>query len=100
LEEVLKGQHIEKRRKDVSSALASYQRKRWLTPSYADLLYPSKENPSQSSLIDKFVRDASLSKDEIIQKNRNGLIVKRIKRSLYHVLRYPFRIIKKSLIRR
>ena len=100
LEEVLKGQHIEKRRKDVSSALASYQRKGWLMPSYADQLCPSKENPSQSSLIDTFVRDASLSKDEIIKKNRNYLRVERIKRSLSNVLKCPFRIIKNSLIRR
>ena len=97
LEEVLKGQHIEKRKKDVSSALAYYQRKGWLRPSYAGLLHPSKENPSQSKLIDKFVRDASLSKDEITKANRNYLRMTRLKSSVKKVLKMPIIIAKKIL---
>jgi hypothetical protein len=97
LEEVLKGQHIEKRKKDVSSALAYYQRKGWLIPSYAGQLDPSKENPSQSKLIDKFVRDASYSKDEIIKANRNYLRMARMVLSVKKVLKRPIKIAKKIL---
>lgn len=95
LEEVLKGQHITRRKKDVSSALAYYQRRGWLMPSYAGMLHPSKENPSQSRLIDKFVKDASLSKDEIVKANRNYLRITRFKSSVKNVLRLPLRLIKK-----
>jgi len=97
LGEVLKGQHIEKRKKDVSSALAYYQRKGWLIPSYAGLLHPSKENPSQSKLIDRFVRDALLSKDEITKANRNYLRMTRLKSSVKKVLKMPIMIAKRIL---
>ena len=95
LEEVLKGQHIAKRKKDVSSALAYYKKNGWLIPNYADQLHPSEENPSQSRLIDKFVKDTSLSKDEIVKANRNYLWITRFKSSVKDVLRLPFRLIKK-----
>jgi hypothetical protein len=95
LEEVLKGQHIARRKKDVSSALAYYQRRGWLMPSYADMLHPSKENPSQSRLIDKFVKDASLSKDEIVKANRNFLRITKIKTSVKNIMILPLRLIKR-----
>ena len=97
LEEVLKGKKKKKRKKDVSSALAYYQRKGWLIPSYADQLHPSKENPSQSKLIDKFVRDASFSKDEIIEANRKYLRMTRMISSVKKVLKMPIKIAKRIL---
>lgn len=95
LEEVLKGQYIAKRKKDVSSALAYYKRNGWLMPNYADQLHPSEENPSQSRLIDKFVKDASLSKGEIIKSNRIHLRVTRLKSSVKKSLKFPLKLIKK-----
>ena len=95
LQEVLKGQHIAKRKRDVSSALVYYQRKGWLMPSYASQLHPSKENPSQSRFIDQFVRDTSLSKDKIIKAYRIYLRITKLKNCLKNALKFPIKFIRK-----
>lgn len=96
LEEVIAGQHIEKRKKDVSSAMAYYQKKGLLTPSYADVLQPSEENPQLSSKIDKFVIDSTKTKEEIVKQN-----IKYLRHSAIgqlYIFRQPFRILKKISI--
>ena len=95
LQEVLEGQHIAKRKIDVSSALAYYKGKGFLIPSYAALLQPSKENPLQSRLIDKFVSDASFSKDKIIKINRIYLKYIKFKSSLKIIFKLPIKLIKR-----
>ena len=68
LEEVITGQHIEKRRKDVSSALAYYRNKEWLVPSYSGVFTPQKENAQISTLIDRFVEDSLKTKEGLIEE--------------------------------
>lgn len=93
LEEVLTGQYIEKRKKDVSSSLAYYQKKEWLVPSYAVLLKPSTENPRLFSLINTFIEDSSKTKEEIIKQNTIYLRNRTIKSKIYCILGLPINIL-------
>lgn len=97
LEEVLKGQHIEKRKKDVSSALSYYQNRGWHVPSYATILKPTAENPQLNSLINKFVEDCSKTKEEIVKQNTLYLKNTAIKYSVHGILSIPVRIIRKII---
>ena len=97
LEEVIKGQHIKKRKIDVSSALTYYKRKGWLVPSYVEALTPLEEYPQLSYLIDKFVVDSSKTKATIINQNIAYLRATGIKSSIYKILSTPINIIRKIL---
>lgn len=94
LEEVINGQHIEKRKKDVSAVLAYYQNKGWLMPSYVSDLNPTDENPQLTSLINKFVDNCSKRKDEIIKQNKMYLRNKAIKSFIHKTLKFPIKIIR------
>ena len=71
LSEVIQGQHIEKRKRDVSVALSTYQRQGWVQPSYAERLEMTSVygNSRIPEMITRFVEDARLTKDEIVRKN-------------------------------
>lgn len=69
LSEVIKGQHIEKRKQDLSIALSLYKKQGWLMPSYADKFGFASGDTKLPKLIMRFVHDASLTKLEIIDKN-------------------------------
>lgn len=97
LKEVITGQHIEKRKRDVSTVLAYYQRKKWLVPSYAAILCPSAVNSQLVSFINKFVEDCSKSKEEIIKQNTMYLRNTAIKSNVSRILSLPKRIIKKLI---
>ena len=74
--EVMKGQHMEKRRKEVSAAISCYQQNGWDLPSYASSLYVQVSDADCSAISKKiygFIQDASLSKDDIIKKNKRLL---------------------------
>ena len=64
IDEVINGQHIEKRKKDVSAALVTYEAKNWLRPSYSDSLSPSTEDFKLRDLIDEFVVDEGKSREK------------------------------------
>lgn len=95
LSEVITGQHIEKRKKDVSAALIYYKEKGWLTPSYSDKLGPSTENAQLSKLIEKFVKDTNLHKNEIIELNNKLLREAKIESEIKKVLYLPILILSK-----
>lgn len=95
LAEIITGQHIEKRKYDVSSALAYYQRNGWLTPSYTPALNPSKEIQFLSSLISKFVEDCSKPKEKVIKQNKRYLRKIALKRSMHKFFSLPIIIIRK-----
>ena len=99
LEEVIKGQFIERRRKDVASALTYYKHKSWLVPSYAETLKPSEENPRLSALIDKFVEDSTKSKDEIVNQNIKYLRNEGFKKAVNNIaiFRIPIRILRRII---
>lgn len=97
LDEVIKGQHINKRKIEVSSALAYYQRKGWLVPSYTGALNPASESPQLNTLIDKFVDDSLQSKEVIITRNLKLLRNTGIKSSVYRILRTPISIIRRII---
>lgn len=99
LEEVISGQQIEKRMNEVSSAMASYKSQKWLLPSYAEALAPSKENPTLRHLIDEFVKDEGLSKKKIVRKRINALQKRVIKSKTISFVMCPLRIIKKLIKR-
>lgn len=69
LSEVIKGQHIEKRKQNLSIALSLYKKQGWLVPGYADKLGFSSGDTKLPELIMRFVHDTSLTKEEIIDKN-------------------------------
>ena len=95
LEEVIKGQHIEKRKNDVSSALTFYKKKGWLVPSYAAVLSPSGENIKLSELINKFVEDSKKEKKVIVDQNIKILRNIGVKSTVYKIVEIPIRIIRK-----
>ena len=97
LQEFLEGQHIEKRKKDVSSALAYYQRKGWLVPSYSATLNPASENPQLNTLIDKFVENSLQPQKTIIIRNIRYLRNAEIKGSIYKVIRVPINVIRRII---
>lgn len=97
LKEVISGQHIEKRKKDVSSALAYYQKNRWIIPSYAVALHPLDENPRLNILINKFVEDSSKLKTEIIKQNTTFLMYSAVKSLIHKVISFPVRNIRKVI---
>lgn len=97
LDEVIKGQHINKRKIEVSSALAYYQRKGWFVPSYTGALNPAGESPQLNTLIDKFVDDSLQSKEVIITRNHKLLRNTGIKSSVYKILRTPISIIRRII---
>lgn len=97
LEEVITGQHIEKRKKDVSSALAYYKKKGWLAPTYASALNPTEENLQLSTLIKKFVEDSSKTKENIIKQNILYLRISAIKSSIDKILGLPIRLLRKII---
>ena len=97
LNEVIIGQHIEKRKKDVSSALMYYQSNKHLVPNYADNLSPTEDNPQLNALINKFVVDSSKTKDDIIKQNTIYLRNIAIKKTLLRLLRLPLRIIRRII---
>ena len=97
LEEVVTGQHIEKRRKDVSSALAYYQKNKFLMPNYATILNPTEENHKLSSLICKFSTDSSKTKEENVKQNKIYLRNTAIKLFVYKILGRPIKIIRKMV---
>jgi coenzyme F420 hydrogenase subunit beta len=71
LSEVIQGQHIEKRKRDVSVALSTYQRQGWVQPSYAERLEMAGVSGKSRlpEMITRFVEDTCLSKEEIVRKN-------------------------------
>lgn len=69
LSEVIKGQHIEKRKQNLSIVLSLYKKQGWLVPSYADKLCFSAGDTKLPELIMRFVHDTCLTKEEIIDKN-------------------------------
>ena len=95
MEEVISGQHIEKRKNDVSAALAFYQENKFLTPSYTFNLNPSKENSALSILIDQFIEDCSKSKKDVISQNIKYLKIKRLKIIFRKIIRIPISVIRK-----
>lgn len=97
LKEVINGQQIEKRRNDVSSALAYYQYLDWLVPSYALSLNPTGENAQINSYIKKFVEVSSETKEEIIKQNTIYLRNKAIKSTVHGIFGILVRIIRKIL---
>lgn len=97
LQEFLEGQHIERRKKDVSSALAYYQRKGWLVPSYSATLNPASENPQLNTLIDKFVENSLQPQKTIIIRNIRYLRNAEIKGSIYKVIRVPINVIRRII---
>lgn len=97
LVEVITGQHIEKRRNDVSSALTYYLKNEWLVPSYATILNQTGENRQLNSLINKFVEDSSKTKEDIIKQNTIYLRNTAIKSSVHKILRLPISIIRKII---
>lgn len=97
LDEVIKGQHINKRKIEVSSALAYYQRKGWFVPSYTGALNPAGESPQLNTLIDKFVDDSLQSKEVVITRNLKLLRNTGIKSSVYKILRTPISIIRRII---
>ncbi len=97
LEEVLNGQHIEKRKKDVSSALAFFQNRGWLVPSYSSVLNPTEEDSLLSTLINKFVDDSSRTKEGIIKQNALYLRNTAMKSSVHRILSIPVSIIRKII---
>lgn len=66
LKEFLSGQHIEQRRKDVSSALVGYIKMGWMAPSYGETLYSSPYRMKQRRLLAKFASNSKLPKERII----------------------------------
>lgn len=90
LKEVVIGQNIEKRKKDVSSALATYQSRGWTIPSYSNIIDPTIENEEIKHWIDKFVKDNSLTKRRIIIKNDIFLLMCK----LDPVIKHPFMFLK------
>lgn len=99
-EEVVSGQKIEKKKREVSSALAHYQNKGWLLPSYAAQLRPAEENPKISRMIDGFVGNLPLEKATLIRKGRVLLYKNGIKRMIKTIFKYLCRvIIKKNGVR-
>lgn len=97
LDEVIKGQHINKRKIEVSSALAYYQRKGWLVPSYSATLNPASENPQLNTLIDKFVENSLHPQKTIIIRNIRYLRNAEIKGSIYKVIRVPINVIRRII---
>ncbi len=97
LEEAIAGQHIEKRKKDVSSALSCYHMKGWLMPSYATTLNPSEDGSHIRPLIDKFVKDSSKSKEEIIRHNTIYLRNTAVKSSVLNILKSPIKLVSKII---
>lgn len=69
LSEVISGQQIETRKREVSSAVSFYQQRGWAVPQYYRMLNPSAENENLSCLMSEFVEDCNLSKTAIIKKN-------------------------------
>ena len=86
LEDVIRGQYIEKRKKDVSSALMYFKNHNFLLPSYTAKLQPAQENRSISNLIDNFIIDSSLQPQKIVYKNKFFLIKTGLKGSIRNVL--------------
>jgi coenzyme F420-reducing hydrogenase beta subunit len=97
LAEVITGQHVEKRKKDVSSALAYYQINKQLVPSYAAYLSPTEDNLQLNALINKFVVDSSRTKEDIIKSNTIYLRNTAIKTTIHRILRLPIRIIRRII---
>lgn len=100
LSEVISGQHIEKRKIDVSKALAYYVKAGWMLPSYAQSSLEIKTISSDiNKKIKSFVDDSLLSKDEIVSKNRSFLKKEFIKRNKFaktikNIIYYLLRLIK------
>lgn len=95
LEEVIIGQHIENKKKQVAAALTYFQKKSWLTPCYAKYLSSSIEDPQLNSLINKFIDDSSKMKDEIVKQNIKYLRSLTINSSIHKIINFPIRIIRK-----
>ena len=68
LADVLQGQHIGQKRKDVSSSLLYYNRCGYLTPCYSENLISTPEDRSFTSAIDCFINDSTLTKDQLVKK--------------------------------
>ena len=99
LSEVIQGQHIEKRKRDVSVALSTYLRQGWVQPSYAERLemvgvYGKSRLPE---MITRFVEDSRLTKDEIVRKNIKMLRWEKWKRNRIFLL---LRKVIKNVIRK
>lgn len=99
LSEVITGQHIEKRKKDVSSALSYYQWKGWLLPNYAEELDVVRENTAINKLIDAFLHDAAMPKEDIIRKNKKFLLKTQMKSTIKRIMKLPLRVAYKIIKR-
>lgn len=77
LSEVIAGQFIEKRKRQVSSALKYYKKIGWQIPSYAGKLILDGNEISADKNISDFIADSKLKKKEIVKKYRLFLRKKR-----------------------
>ena len=84
LSEVIAGQHIEKRKETVSSAIETYEKQQWLLPSYSCHLKNTDVSQSIRKEIEEkikeFVSDSSKDKEYILQKNLHYLRKMRVKK--------------------
>ena len=94
LEEVINGQHIEDRKKTVSSAIKIYKKNKWEVPQYAEKLITDANINGLEKKISQFLKESKLSKDEIIDKNIKRLKVLQLKTHLLECLLFPIRLIK------
>ena len=93
INEVVKGQYLERRRQEVSSALACYCKQNWITPFYAEKLNVGVLNPTIEKLIGRFINDSKLEKRKIISKNRWRLTRRQIYSS--KIIGFPIRVLYK-----
>ena len=99
MEEVIRGQQLETRKKTVSAALATYQSHKWLQPSYSQKLINKSEDAGITSLIEEFVNDESLSKNRIIKKMLRFLVKNNVKSKISHIVLILSGIAKKLIKR-
>jgi coenzyme F420 hydrogenase subunit beta len=96
--EVLKGQHIEKRKQQVKAYSEIYTQNKWLLPEYMNKInLPAASTISYSrsqKLIFDYLKLEKSSRDEIIYTVERKLKLKILKSRIKQILRLPVRILK------
>ncbi len=95
LEAVLQGQQIEKRKKDVASAMLYYKNQKWLLPSYAEKLIGNHIDKTINALIERFLAESVMPKAKIIERQRIFLKKTKIQSDFKFMMLIPFLVFSK-----